>query len=518
MEKRACLFGMVVSMCLVSLGCGSGDPKSQFSYASLGNPTGSVAATQHPLVAQYNLVLPQFGSTAWVEFGTDTNYGKQTSVTAPSTGFGQSAPILVAGMKQMATYHMRAHVNWSGGSWVDQDHTFTTGAIPPNGGGGIDGATGLVIPKMVITRPNSGLVPSPGIELFSLVGSPNMLQVFAADLDGNVIWYYPGAGIVKPMQNGHFSVNSSAALLEIDLAGNIIRQVDVAGVNQSLKAQGYTFSIINFHHDQLTLPNGHWIALSNVYKDFTNLPGFPGVTKVLGDVVLDLDPDGNVVWAWSGFDHLDINRHPMGLPPFSGGADWTHANALVYTPDGNLLLSMRNQNWILKLDYQNGQGAGDILWRLGEDGDFTLVGGDPSQWFYAQHYPNPFSTNGSQTTMAIWDNGNLRPTAGGYLCNGTTIACFSRATIFQIDESTMVANLVWQDTPGLYSGWGGSIGVLGKGNVEFDLCAAFAFPAARITEVTQGSNPQVVWQLDLSGEYAYRGYRIPSLYPGVTWQ
>ena len=31
-------------------------------------------------------------------------------------------------------------------------------------------------------------------------------------------------------------------------------------------------------------------------------------------------------------------------------ADSTHSNALVYTADGNLLLSMRNQSWILKID------------------------------------------------------------------------------------------------------------------------------------------------------------------------
>jgi hypothetical protein len=49
------------------------------------------------------------------------------SVTAP---VGQALNILVAGMKPQTTYHMRAHVDWAGGSWVDQDQTFTTGALP----------------------------------------------------------------------------------------------------------------------------------------------------------------------------------------------------------------------------------------------------------------------------------------------------------------------------------------------------------------------------------------------------
>src|SRR5205814_9434906 len=36
--------------------------------------------------------------------------------------------------------------------------------------------------------------------------------------------------------------------------------------------------------------------------------------------------------AWNAFDYLDVNRHLSGLP------DWTHGNALMYSPsDGNLL-------------------------------------------------------------------------------------------------------------------------------------------------------------------------------------
>ena len=41
---------------------------------------------------------------------------------------------------------------------------------------------------------------------------------------------------------------------------------------------------------------------------------------------------------------------------------------------------------------------------------------------------------------------------------------------------------------------------------------------SQIMEVTQTDNPQLVWQMNVSGANAYRAYRIPSLYPGVTWQ
>jgi hypothetical protein len=96
--------------------------------------------------------------------------------------------------------------------------------------------------------------------------------------------------------------------------------------------------------------------------------------------------------------------------------------------------------------------------------------------------------------------------------------CYSRATIFQLDESTNSASLLWQDIPGFYSFWGGSIDVLSNGNVEFTSSEPSGTTASQIMEVTPTDSPETVWQLNVAGENAYRGTRIPSLYPGVTWQ
>jgi arylsulfate sulfotransferase len=272
-----------------------------------------------------------------------------------------------------------------------------------------------------------------------------------------------------------------------------------------------------FHHDLLPLANGHLIVLVNFAQDFTNLSGYPGTTAVLGDGLVDLDENWNPVWAWSAFDYLDLNRHLNGLP------DWTHGNAVAYSPtDGNLLLSLRHQSWVLKIDYNNGTGSGNVLWKLGYQGDFAVSPfDDPSTWFSFQHFPSIISQNGPQTTLAIWDNGNERVVdSSGTVCtNGAPIgslnACFSRASVFQIDESTRVANLVWEDQPGNLSIWGGSINQLGNGNVEFDMNAP-GFPpgpdvASEIQEVTQVANPQVVWKMDILpfANYAYRGIAFP---------
>jgi arylsulfate sulfotransferase len=481
-------------------------------------PLASVSSTSNPLVAQYTLRNVRPGLNAWVEFGPDTSYGRQTSViTTTSLGrYGAPLNILVAGMKAQTTYHMRAHLASGKNSvWVDQDQTFTTGALTQPGDLAV---TSFQKPGILVTKPIPSLAPAPGVEVLDLAApsTSGWFESVITDLDGNVIWCYPATAFpMKLMSNGDFILQMGTDLREVDLIGNTIRDVSVAQVNQSLQTNGYSFQITAFSHDILVQPNGHWITIGLTTKAFDDLPGYSGTTNVVGDTVLDIDPNGNVAWGWSAFDYLDVNRHLQGLP------DWTHSNALVYTQDGDLLLSMRHQSWILKLDYQDGKGTGAVLWKLGEDGDFAILGGDPAQWFYGQHDPVLENTNGSQMILAIYDDGNLRIDSSGVACQTTTTApaCYSRATIFQVDETTHVANLLWQDLPGFFSFWGGSIGTLSNGDVEFDSSQPnMNVSASEILEVTPTSNPQTVWQMNINGQNAYRGYRIPSLYPGVTWQ
>src|SRR5206468_10142899 len=124
-----------------------------------------VTPTANPLVAQYSVRRYHSGFSVWVEFGTDTNYGRQTSVVTDSTAVpgGSTVNVLVAGMLPQTTYHMRAHVDSPTGSWLDQDQTFTTGALP----------TDPPLPQFTVTGGASGssAAPSPGVELLSLVNT-----------------------------------------------------------------------------------------------------------------------------------------------------------------------------------------------------------------------------------------------------------------------------------------------------------------------------------------------------------
>ena len=135
----------------------------------------------------------------------------------------------------------------------------------------------------------------------------------------------------------------------------------------------------------------------------------------------------------------------MGFP------DWTHSNAVVYSPDdGNLILSMRHQSWVLKIDYQDGQGSGDILWRLGPQGDFTLTNGqDSTIGFTAQHYANIVSPNSTGVfNLMVFDNGDDRgifDVPADPCGTPGQPACYTRVPIFQVDEAGMTATLLWQD-------------------------------------------------------------------------
>jgi hypothetical protein len=508
---------------------------------------GSFTPTNNVQVAQYNVATAAPASIS-VQFGLDTTYGLSTW-SVPST------PLFVAGMKQSTPYHMRGVINFAdGSSFNDADFTFTTGAIPVG-----------TIPNITTTT-TAGMTPQPGVEVldtFNLAVSP-ILQVLVIDLNGNVLWSYaPGNSIpagagpqpVKLLPNGHFLINfassnsagdaTNSVLQEVDLGGNVIWQMTVAQLNAALAAAPASctecsgVTVLGTHHDVAVLPNGHLIVLADLTQMVSG-------TSVTGDIVIDIGDMENVggnnashtpqtVWAWNEFNHLDINRRPYNYP------DWTHTNAVIYSKDdGNLIISLRHQNWLLKLPYENGNGSGDAIWKMGailptdttaeDKADFALLNSDgtpdnnATDWFFAQHGP-VFTTSNTTGSfgLTLFDNGDDRGAAvvaGGTCGTGSPVpACFSTVPVLTIDENAKTATFVIHPTTDGYSFFGGSAYLLANGNFEYDECSDGNRPGENGSafEITPSSTPQVIWKMEDTGQYVYRATRVGSLYPGVQW-
>ena len=137
----------------------------------------------NPLVAEYGLDLPAPGSML-VEFGPTTSYGldtwNQPTPTVNGQNNGGDVQIYVAGMRATTTYHMRALVTLDdGATYQDADHQCVTGSL----------ASANVAPiSPVLAATTSGATPQSGVEMWNTLVPPSNTQVFATDLQGNVIW------------------------------------------------------------------------------------------------------------------------------------------------------------------------------------------------------------------------------------------------------------------------------------------------------------------------------------------
>jgi hypothetical protein len=127
------------------------------------------------------------------------------------------------------------------------------------------------------------------------------------------------------------------------------------------------------HHDWGRLPNGDTIVLSNLVH---SVKGFKQ-TRLLDDVIYEVNPAGAIVWTWIASEHLkEFGFTPAQLKLVYGtdSADYLHVNNLkVIGPNrwfdagdtrfdpNNLLFDSRNANFIAIIDRKTGR----IVWTLG---------------------------------------------------------------------------------------------------------------------------------------------------------
>jgi arylsulfate sulfotransferase len=531
-----------------------------------------IVPTANPLVALFSAPSCAAGNSMRVIFQ------EQSKATPPAqTNWLKCHPpdtmtFEIAGMYHKTTYEVSPQT--AVGSKIVTGHalTFTTGVLPSS----IPFPTfKLVLPAGAQADTADSVILHNLVQL----GGGSYYPDVATDLNGNIIWYYypndsTHSGLLtRPLPDGYFltvengpawlSTSQNGQLLrEVDLAGNIIHETNTGVIQQQLLALGVKDAgpcdtipvpapvgagcLGAFHHDAIqTLPNGDTAVIADLEKIFP--PGTQGDTSglpvdIIGDLIFVLDSNWQVVWYFDTFQHakggsqLDINRPAVlgetcvmgqtGCPPVfllsaniaPKAKDWLHANSLYYWPqDGNIIWSSRHQDWVMKINYANGVGNGEILWRMGRDGDFTFnnITNDPWPWFSHQH--DVGIENNGAGPLTAFDNGNTRvspPPLG--LGSGN-----SRGMSLTVDETTMQVTPVLSVDLGVYGAAMGSAQLLSDGNyfflppnvlVNISLIAGFSIEILPTPGTITGT--QV---LNLQGPEHYRAWQMPNMYlPPIT--
>ena len=480
---------------------GFGARRSEFKIATYTAQTrvvGSSAVVSpmaNPLVALYS-APPSPGASMYVQFAKQgPTLSWQNTSPLPIVP-GESTNFIVAGMLPGTTYLMRDVLD---NASVSAPVAFTTGSLPPN----------LSFPTFTVVQPPAAGTDLSQSEIFH-AGLPGASSVdtLATDLNGNLNWYYdpvangfPGyATSLEPggtvMMLGSHAVGLAGGddtLRQVDLAGDTLRETNIRAINARMVAM-HQPQIIDFDHEAKLLPNGDTVVLASNQK-IVNHKGKP--TKFVGNMVIVLDPNFQPVWVWNSFKWLNTNRlgtdHPIPT-------DWLHGNSVSWSPsDGDLVVSLRTQDWAIKINYANGTGNGRVVWKLGAEGNFQAIANTPDPWFSHQHdvhYVN-------DTTLLVFDDGNTR--------QASNPSANSRGQEWILNEQNMTATLVVNADMGNYSSFLGSSQLLPNGNLAFTSGALTSGgkPAGQSIEVLPNGTRIYVIQMSAN---EYRSYFQSSLY------
>ncbi len=216
------------------------------------------------------------------------------------------------------------------------------------------------------------------------------------------------------------------------------------------------------HHDAQWLPNGNllYAACEPVPEGFAaRVPGGTahGTDEVMyGDVIREVNRNGNVVWEWKAVDNLNPEDFP--IHPGFGRYHWPLVNGLGVMADGTVLMSLRTTAGIVGVDKASGKVKLHV----------------PPSVVSHQHAPVPLA-NGN---ILAFDNGNFR--------EGSHVA-FSRVVEIDPSSNEVVWSYADEMVNAFYTAFMGNAQRLWNGNTHITESAT-----GRLFEVnTEG---EVVWE------------------------
>lgn len=445
---------------------------------------------------------------------------------------------------------------------------------------GAELATRLSKPLTIKTQPVSELFPriqvqhrlkeklEPGLTLFNLIRWENNKPdtdfgaIVAIDSEGDIRWSYIAPHlifIVRQLSNGNLLYgygNRTDGLIEIDLTGRVIHQWDAARLGRTVAAHAMAVDVDSLHHDVYPTKANTFLALAtelhevDSYYDASYHPRKRiDNASLITDEIVEFAYDGQVLKRYSLYALLDPQRIGYGsLHNFwdsrgyesvqNGTFDWSHSNSATIDPkDGNIIVSVRHQDAVIKIHRQ----TGELVWILGtpkgwkgKHAEKVLKPAGGVKWSYHQHAAE-VTPHG---TLLMFDNGNYQAVPFDKQKHATEN--FSRAVEYRIDEQEMKVEQVWEfaatKQDRFYSTFLCDVDWLAKtGNVlitnggeirdENGLRTDFA-PGdqqwAEIYEVTYGSSSEKVFDVLIDsppdrpeiGWSVYRAERVADLFHG----
>jgi hypothetical protein len=186
-------------------------------------------------------------------------------------------------------------------------------------------------------------------------------------------------------------------------------------------------------HDVKVIPGGKYLVLGTEYRtvDMSALVagGLPNAV-IMGMVLQERTFDGQTTWTWKSLDHIPVTDATSDINLRQSVIDYIHPNSIWLDTDGNILVSCRHLDEVIKVS----RSTGAVMWRWGGSGskgnEFTWLNDtkDGFTGFSHQHTVQRLADG----TILMFDNGNLRP--GGA----------SRAVKYRINEVTKTAERVWE--------------------------------------------------------------------------
>lgn len=236
-----------------------------------------------------------------------------------------------------------------------------------------------------------------GYTLFAPLGGDGV--VYLIDMKGKVVhkWKLPYApGLYGYLlENGNLFYNGKipvddnrfwgwsqfkgGIILEIDWNGNVI----------------WEYRNPCHHHDARRMRNGNNLVLciEKIPEDIAKnvkggLAGSESSSGMWGDKVIEVASNGDIVWEWHAYEHLDLETDKITPQDFR--SEWTHGNTVEELPDGDILVSFRNISTVAIIDKK----SGNLKYKVGSE-------------VLAQQHDPTFLDNGN---ILIFDNGTHRQT------------------------------------------------------------------------------------------------------------